>query len=44
MNPQGEGEEINSEDLNLCTDPDLTNWTNNMFLTLCIMSGCDYLD
>jgi exonuclease-1 len=44
MNSVGEGEEIDSADLPNCTAYDFKNWTNNMFLTLCIMSGCDYLD
>ena len=44
MEQNGVGQEICLQELPLCTEFCFTNWTNNMFLTLCIMSGCDYVD
>lgn len=31
------------ENLTSCTKCNFSKWTPNMFLTLCILSGCDYL-
>jgi exonuclease-1 len=44
MDRNGLGQEISLEDLPLCSEYSFANWTNNMFLTLCIMAGCDYLE
>jgi exonuclease-1 len=44
MNRNMEGEEISLSNIPNCGDFSFNSWTNNMFLTLCIMAGCDYLE
>jgi len=31
-------------DVFLCKNPSFINWTQEMFLHMCILSGCDFLD
>ena len=44
LNKQGDGEEYALEDIPLCTEVKFSGWNSNMFLTLCVLSGCDYLE
>jgi hypothetical protein len=44
MDHQGNGEELRMKNLSSCTELNFTNWTHEMFQTLCILSGCDYLN
>jgi len=37
------GDEITLANITNSKDPSLAGWTQNMFLTACILSGCDYL-
>ena len=38
-----DGQEIQlMRDLGLCKDLSFTNWTHDMFVFMCILSGCDY--
>ena len=43
MDSFGIGNEIKSEDIYKCTDPLFTTFSKNMFLWMCILSGCDYV-
>ena len=44
MNREGQGYEIDMENFPYITDNDFSEFTDNMFLTMCILSGCDYLE
>ena len=43
MDNYGNGEEIDQADFHNCAEMNLKNWNQNMFLYMCIISGCDYL-
>jgi exonuclease-1 len=38
------GEEICMETLNRNTDPNLSSFSHNMFVSACVLTGCDYLN
>jgi exonuclease-1 len=38
------GEEICLETLNRNTDPNLSYFSHNMFVSACVLTGCDYLN
>jgi exonuclease 1 len=44
MDPDGNGVEIDLTKLHKCKKPDFSLFTPDMFLTTCIISGCDYVD
>ena len=43
LNNDGVGQEINLNNLQYVEDMDFSKFTQDMFLTTCILSGCDYL-
>lgn len=43
MDHNGNGSEILREDYKNSKELKMYDWDDNMFLTACIMSGCDYL-
>jgi exonuclease 1 len=43
LDNMGAGEEICSEDFPKNTEMSFQKWNSNMFLYMCIISGCDYL-
>jgi exonuclease 1 len=43
LDQNGQGEEICSVDFQDNSEISLKNWNPNMFLYMCIISGCDYL-
>ena len=44
MDRSGNGIEINLNELENVTDYHFSKFTGDMFLTMCILSGCDYLE
>ena len=44
MSTNGQGFEINTEELHSVQEINLTTFTQEMLLIMCILSGCDYLD
>jgi len=43
MDRNGDGYEIDKENLSKVTELDLSTFSADMFLRMCILSGCDYL-
>ena len=43
MDRNGDGYEIKMENLNKVTEMDFSTFKGDMFLKMCILSGCDYL-
>ena len=44
MDNQGEGHEICIDNLNEVVELDFSRFHGDMFLMMCILSGCDYVD
>jgi exonuclease-1 len=44
MDVYGNGDSINLGDISTNTDFNFQNFNQDMILTMCILSGCDYLD
>ena len=44
LQEDGWGEEISIDDLNQATEQSMSYFNLNMFLTTCILTGCDYLE
>jgi exonuclease-1 len=44
LSKDGDGEEYALEDVPLCMELNFKDWDSNMFLTWCILTGCDYLE
>lgn len=44
MDKEFNGDEIKLDNLNKATEADLSNFSHDMFIHLCILTGCDYLD
>lgn len=44
MDCSGNGDSINIDDIKDNTDFNFQNFNEEMILTMCILSGCDYLD
>lgn len=44
MDRAGEGKEVQRARLGMCEGLKLSSFTDDMFLDMCILSGCDYLD
>ena len=44
MDSNGDGQEVDLENLKMATELNFSTFTNDMLLTTCILSGCDYLD
>eukprot|EP00624_Nannochloropsis_granulata_P006604 evm.model.NODE_49765_length_66778_cov_45.246429.11 len=43
LDKEGKAHEIESHNLSLNDEHDFEGWTENMFLDMCLLAGCDYL-
>ena len=44
MDASGNGKEINIDEIKTIRELQAETWTHSMFLSACILSGCDYVD